>query len=471
MSGAFGLFSAPGFTAILKLALLKGAVDSLGSSGKLTEEDTAKLQKTLNDYDASPTEENMGKIQKAMEDAGVSASDLNTAYIDAVQTLPTELKGEYVKLAGVISTQNAKTKSAMEDAGEDVVQGAINGVESKQTDMSDTMTSLFNDWTVGPYDNAADIQSPSKVMKLRGQYLIEGLQSGIESRKDAVETLMRSLIADTNRIIMGFASAYKTSGNTLMQNVYNGIQSNKRSLLNLTSNIVSGMQDSFDDDGWYVIGHNAAVGIYNGFVSLNGRLQQLVYTVARNMLQAAENALGIASPSKEFAWVGEMTMRGLAGGIVDNEDKPIDSVFDIANEMAKTAEETDLGVTFDTKLTDLLNTFDLILTDFSDIIIQKFDNLIGSLAMLNTPGFANIPNIVSGHVVPYSMHETSNNNSQIADLKSAIIELNNNRLTREDIMSVVTTALRNVPIDLYIGDEQIARHANNGNAKLSRRFN
>lgn len=471
LSGAFGLFSAPGFSAILKLALLKGAVDSLGSSGKLTEEDTAKLQKTLNDYDASPTEENMSKIQKAMEDAGVSAGDLNVAYIDAVDKLPKDLKAEYLKLASEISIQNARTKSKMEEGGENVVQGAIDGVESKKTDMSNTMTSLFNDWTVGPYDNAADIQSPSKVMMLRGQYLVDGLRNGIMSRKSALNALMTSLITDANKIINSFANAYKTSGSLLAQSLYVGLQSGERALINLVSDMADDAQDAFNDDGWYVVGHNAAVGIYNGFVSLNGRLQQLAYTVARNMLQAAENALGIASPSKEFAWVGEMTMRGLAGGIVDNEDKPIDSISDITNDMEKAAENADLGITFNTKLAELLNTFDLILTDFSDTIIEKFDNLIGSLAVLNTPAFADIPNVVSGRVVPYSINSATNGSSPIAELKSAISELNNNRLTREDITDIVNTALRNMPIDLYIGDEQIARHANTGNAKLSRRFN
>lgn len=470
LSDAFGLFSAPNFSAILKLALLKGAVDALGSSGKLSEEDTAKLQKTLDDYDASPTEENMGKIQKAMEDAGVSAGDLNTAYIEAVKTLPDELKPEYTKLASTITTQNKQTKSKMKEGGEDIVQGAIEGVENKEEDLSSKMDSVVWDDIVGPFDNAADIQSPSKVMKLRGQYLLDGLKNGISSRTSTINALMRTTVDGMNKIVAGFADAFKSSGVTLMQNLYSGLLSYQYSLTTLVADIADDMLDSFDDDDWWTVGYNAAVGMYNGFVSLNGKLQRMVYQVASNMLAAAENALDIGSPSKRFAWIGEMTMLGLAGGITDNEGQPIGAISDITDDMEDAAENADLGVTFNTKLADLLDTFDLILTDFSDTIIERFDALIGSLAILSTPAFATIPNIASGRIVPYSINSASSGNSQVADLKSAISEMNNNRLTREDIMSIVTTALRNMPIDLYIGDEQIARHANTGNAKLSRRF-
>lgn len=470
LSEAFGLFSAPNFSAILKLALLKGAVDALGSSGKLSEEDTAKLQKTLDDYDASPTEENMGKIQKAMEDAGVSAGDLNTAYIEAVKTLPDELKPEYTKLASTITTQNKQTKSKMKEGGEDIVQGAIEGVENKEEDLSSKMDSVVWDDIVGPFDNAADIQSPSKVMKLRGQYLLDGLKNGISSRTSIINALMRTTVDGMNKIVAGFAGAFKSSGVTLMQNLYSGLLSYQYSLTTLVADIADDMLDSFDDDDWWTVGYNAAVGMYNGFVSLDGKLQRMVYQVASNMLAAAENALDIGSPSKRFAWIGEMTMLGLAGGITDNEGQPIGAISDITDDMEDAAENADLGVTFNTKLADLLDTFDLILTDFSDTIIERFDALIGSLAILSTPAFATIPNIASGRIVPYSINSASSGNSQVADLKSAINEMNNNRLTREDIMSIVTTALRNMPIDLYIGDEQIARHANTGNAKLSRRF-
>lgn len=470
LSKAFGLFSAPNFSAILKLALLKGAVDALGSSGKLSEEDTANLQRTLDKYDATPTEENMGKIQKAMEDAGVSAGDLNIAYIEAVKTLPKELRPEYQKLASTITTNNAQTKSKMESGGKDVVQGAIDGVTAKEKELSDKMASVVKDDIVGTFDSAADIQSPSKVMKLRGQYLLDGLKDGISSRTKSISDLIHTTIADMNKIITSFSNAFKLSGTTLMQNLYTAISGYNNSLSQLVSNISNNMLDSFDTESWSIVGHNAAVGMYNGFVALNGKLQQMVYRVASNMLAAAERALDIGSPSKKFAWIGEMTMLGLTGGIADNENQPVDAVADVADSLEKAASNTDLGATLDVNLVELLNTFDLILTDFSDIIIERFDNLIGSLAVLGTPAFANIPGVVQGKVVPTALNSSNSSDSEITNLRNAIDALNNAQLTRQDILDIVTTAMRNLPVNLYIGDEQVATHANRGNAIISRRF-
>lgn len=471
LSDAFGLFSAPNFSAILKLALLKGAVDALGSSGKLSEQDTAKLQKTLDKYDSKPTEENMGKIQKAMEDAGVSAGDLNAAYIDAVKTLPKELKPEYNKVARSVSTNNANIKSKMEDGGKDTLQGFMDGVDDKKEDVQTKMKDVANDDVVETFDKTAGINSPSTVMKLRGQYLMDGLKEGIQSKQTILTSLVTKIVSSMNTAIGGFYKSFETSGLTLMTKLHTGIKNKSDALVKLVAQLASNMRTSFYSINWRITGYNAAVGLYNGFVSLNGKLQQMVYQVASNMLRAAERAFNIGSPSKEFAWIGEMTMLGLANGITDNEKHPIDAITDITDDMEDAAENADLGVTFNTKLSELLDAFDLILDQFSDIIIERFDGLIGSLAMLNNPAFAGIPSIVQGKVAPYSFNSTANSAaSQIESLKSAINEINDNRVTREDINDIVQTALRNIPIELYIGDEQLARHANAGNAKLTRRF-
>ena len=55
-------------------------------------------------------------------------------------------------------------------------------------------------------------------------------------------------------------------------------------------------------------------GLQNGSYSVSAMASR----VAQNALNAAKRTLGVASPSKEFAWLGEMSDEGLANGLLKN---------------------------------------------------------------------------------------------------------------------------------------------------------
>jgi hypothetical protein len=65
---------------------------------------------------------------------------------------------------------------------------------------------------------------------------------------------------------------------------------------------------------------------------------------ASNLWNNIKNFFGIHSPSKKMAWIGDMMMEGLAGGI----DESADDVISSANDMTK-----DLNSVFDDLTADL----------------------------------------------------------------------------------------------------------------------
>lgn len=90
--------------------------------------------------------------------------------------------------------------------------------------------------------------------------------------------------------------------------------------IDLILKVINGIADGIRDNGAKVgeAGANLATalieGIVRGIGAAIGKAVDAAVKVAKDMLNAAKAALGISSPSKEFASVGEQSDRGLAGG-------------------------------------------------------------------------------------------------------------------------------------------------------------
>lgn len=79
-----------------------------------------------------------------------------------------------------------------------------------------------------------------------------------------------------------------------------------------------------------------------------------------------------------------------------------------------------------------------------------------------------LSDIVAGKVVPT---RTSSDNADLMKALNTIIQNQNNVVTREELQDILADAFRRyMNIDFYLGDEQVARHANAGNFKLNRRY-
>lgn len=74
------------------------------------------------------------------------------------------------------------------------------------------------------------------------------------------------------------------------------------------------------------VGSYIITGIWNGLSSGWSWLVDKVRSIASSLFQAAKSALGIASPSKEFAWIGAMVTEGLGEGL--EQTKPIEDALD-----------------------------------------------------------------------------------------------------------------------------------------------
>jgi len=81
------------------------------------------------------------------------------------------------------------------------------------------------------------------------------------------------------------------------------------------------------------IGYNVAAGLAGGISSGRSMVISAAITIASSALRAAKAALGIASPSKEFAALGMFVAMGLAHGISDNSSRAEEASANMGNDV------------------------------------------------------------------------------------------------------------------------------------------
>lgn len=81
------------------------------------------------------------------------------------------------------------------------------------------------------------------------------------------------------------------------------------------------------------IGGNMIRGLWSGIKNMGQWCINKIKGLGNSLLKAVKDIFGIHSPSKEFAWIGEMNMAGLSKGMEDMQPKvqqAIDGMFDLS---------------------------------------------------------------------------------------------------------------------------------------------
>lgn len=325
-------------------------------------------------------------------------------------------------------------------------------VTKLEDDMRKAITKQFNTW------------------KTAAGTLLENFKNGLTGKQSTLVTTVNTIITALKTKIDSFKSQLNNSGRDLMTELQNGMNGMSSSISSSASNIATGIHNSFNNQNWNNLGYNIGMGIYNGLVSSGSWLSTLAWNTAVDMYNSACRALGIASPSKEFAWIGEMITKGLGGGIEATQDNAVNAVTSLADAVTQEAEDSSPIMNIDTAV----NGIDSVLSTFSDKVVQSFDAMISAMEDIVNGSSLTLPAMANGSVMPYSARRSASQGDGDRLLSSALEELalrDSERLTRDDLSEVLINVLRQyLNIDFYIGDEQIARHANAGNAKLSRRY-
>ena len=295
------------------------------------------------------------------------------------------------------------------------IGGAIDEGLSSQADSLKTTASNIGSDITGELDNADE-------MRLIGGNMMTEHNRGLMGVRSDIQGSVRTISQDELDAFDG--NDFESIGRNQMSDLKSGIDSAGSDISNASSTIKSSIESPFANFDGVTLGKNMLAGIWQGIQDNWSWLYNTVWDLAEDLWQAAKNALGIASPSKVFRdKIGEMIPAGIGVGIEANADSAINSVDSLSNKLVDTAKNIKL------------------------------------------------PPIAMGEIIPYSVNTNGNSNqTTLSDVLEMLQYVEGQIITRDELNDIITTAIRNFPVNFYLGDEQVARHANNGNKILNRRF-
>ena len=183
--------------------------------------------------------------------------------------------------------------------------------------------------------------------------LLDAILEGIPQIIEAGITLLGSLVEDLPTIISTIIAVLpeiiSSISSTLLDDIPKIIEAGVKLLTSLVTDlpkiiaeivralpeIITGMVTElakgvakFED-----VGGNLVRGLWTGIQSLANWLWNKVYGWISSIWDGITDFFGIASPSKEMAWVGEMLVEGLAGAVNKDGKKAVKAVKAMASDM------------------------------------------------------------------------------------------------------------------------------------------
>lgn len=217
--------------------------------------------------------------------------------------------------------------------GEHLMDGGKEAIEEGGDALHDAAKGSFEEGVDGANEGAGT-QSPSWKTALTGFYMIQGAVLGMTKAAPVFVAAIKLLMENAIRIMDSYRDKPKETGlaatTSLASGFTEGTFTVASAVTTMATSIKNGIKYELDDLS--DIGYNAVAGIARGIS--NG--SSLAIDAARNMavetLNAAKNALQVASPSRRFEReVGLMIPRGTARGIL----KGFGAIDDAAESMGE----------------------------------------------------------------------------------------------------------------------------------------
>ena len=304
---------------------------------------------------------------------------------------------------------------------------------SGETAINETHTGLSGSWgTITTFfsNGINDVSNDIKDHKWSddGNTIVSKLRNGINAVWNSeVFNYIKDGIVTIGSHIRNYE--WRDRGSESVQKLADGVSGNWYEVTNVFDDGTEEIVNAFDNQDWNGVGENIDSGIQSGINSGWDWVTDTAWNLAEAAFQTAKEALGIASPSKLFKEkVGQMIPAGMAEGIDAN----------------------------------------------SDTAVQAVENLAMAVGATKMPQLQ-MPDVALGKVIPPETNKNMDTlNESIKNLLDVLQFSQQRAITRDELVSILNTLLPSMLqryVSFYIGDEQIARHANAGNSSINYRYN
>lgn len=204
--------------------------------------------------------------------------------------------------SGFDSTKNYFDRY-IQNAGGNIIQGLFNGIINALVNVGGWIyRNIFQPFIDG-FKSAFGIHSPSTVMAQMGGYIVDGLINAIKVMPQKVINIFNSLKSQITSWGSEMVSSIKKIGSNLISGLWNGIG---------------------DKVSWIT---NKIKGFGNSVI---GQIKKI---------------FGVKSPSTVMKQIGDYLAQGLAIGVEDNANKPINAITALSSDMTKAFDFTGISDT------------------------------------------------------------------------------------------------------------------------------
>lgn len=313
--------------------------------------------------------ENLEVLGEAALDAGSNVSVMSKESIEAYQEMYSSIAEKVSSQIDIFSEFSGEAKMSAEDLLRNM-QSQVTGVAQWATDM-DTLAdrginqgllqhladmgptgagyvSTFVSMTDEELEQANRLFETSLVLpdttavlitdsfaqagKNAAKGLADGIVSGIDEVVDASESMSCDALDIVKETLDEHSPSKKTEemGVNFSEGLRRGINERKNSVLNviklLTGAMLTNTKRGVPEDDYVEIGRRVAEGMRDGIESGRSAVLESVRALCEETIQTAKDKLDIHSPSKAFAYLGEMSGKGYITGWQDTMEN-INSVI------------------------------------------------------------------------------------------------------------------------------------------------
>lgn len=257
-------------------------------------------------------------------------------------------------------------KSSGKTLGSNIAEGLQSGINGKKESTKTSILDLMNNSVKAPAQEAVDSHSPSRWFKQLAEYCGQGFQNGLEP---------------------GFSASFTWFGR----------------IRNRISNSIGNL---------YNVGWNSIIGLNNGIVGAAQQLYANVQKIAQNISNTFRRVLKIHSPSQVMMELGGFTVEGFQLGMQNMLPKVESTINDISAEVQKINTPTADIITKSASYQEVKSRMSVDTDDFVDdmrkeimaISSNTFDNnqMIGQAVKNALNGMAIY---ADGHLIGYLKEE------------------------------------------------------------------
>lgn len=268
----------------------------------------------------------LGTMAQALDEADFTMfSDVGTNVVDAVTDEVSNSPKPAIAGGNLGISLYQGTTDALQihspsrlfmQVGQYTVDGLVKGIESKQSTLNSAMTKIMSNFGKSSADAAKrSVSTLPQIYTAAFQKVNAATSAGMQKNKIIMQTGM-SAMENTTKTGFNHMQSTANQGSTGFSTaVTKGMSSAKTQVVsnvNAMERTVNGMESKFRTSGYY-----AAVGLANGINSGSGKAVAAANRLANTVSQTINNALKIHSPSRVTEESGEFTTEGMAIGMLN----------------------------------------------------------------------------------------------------------------------------------------------------------